>query len=152
MPATVGSILEQVQKANPNTLPDMLRRMRLDRLMQPISVTCTITSAASIDITTLRTVASGAGAVPSANSPVLALNELLPPVRYVRSLRVVTGTATGFRNVADPGGTPSTTLATLSEDGKTITFEAVITVFQLTYYGGPDVGTTPQSSALTPSP
>lgn len=143
------SILAVLQSANPNTLPDMLRLQRVDRMFQPISATCTITSGTSIDLTTLRVVASGAGAVVSSNSPI-ELGELLPPIRYLRSLRVVTGTATGARAITDAAGTPSTTLATLSEDGKTLTFEAAITVFLLVFYGASD--TAPTADANTPSP
>lgn len=140
------SILAVLQAANPNTLPDMLRKQRVDRMFQPITATCTIASGTSIDITTLR---AGTEAVVSSNSPIEA-GELLPPVRYVRSLRVATGTATGTRMITDASGTASTTVAKLSEDGKTLTFEAAITVFVLVYYGASDIA--PTDDANTPSP
>lgn len=140
------SILAVLQSANPNTLPDMLRKQRVDRLFQPISATITIPSGTSIDLTTLR---AGTEAVVSANSPIEA-GELLPPIRFLRSLRVSTGTATGPRTITDASGTASTTVAKLSEDGKTLTFEAAITVFVLVFYGASE--TAPTSDANTPSP
>ena len=57
----------------------------------------------------------------------------LPAALVIGSLRVSTGTATGDRQITDAGGTPSTTVASLSDDGKTITFEAAITVFVINY-------------------
>jgi hypothetical protein len=63
----------------------------------------------------------------------LDANETLPPIGKVCTLRVVTGTATGHRNVTDVGGTASATLATISDDGKTLVFEAAITAFTITY-------------------
>jgi hypothetical protein len=149
MPNTPDTIMGQLRVAHPNTLPDMLRTQRLDRMFYPIDVTCTITSAASIDITTLVSVASGAGGVATATSP-LELGEALPPIRNARSLRVVTGTATGARAISDAGATPTTSLATLSQDGKTLTFEAAITVFRLVYFGASAIS--PNGDPNTPSP
>lgn len=125
-PQTLQQILS---KANPNDICDALRAVDLGLKHAVIKVAFAgLTSAASFDITTA---ASKAAATITGITLDTGVN--LPAIGKIITLRVVTGTATGHRNVTDVGGTASTTLATISDDGKTITFEAVITAFTLTY-------------------
>jgi hypothetical protein len=57
----------------------------------------------------------------------------------VQSVRVITGTATGMRVVADAGATPvapgaaNVGVCTISADGKTLTFEAAVTRVRVIY-------------------
>lgn len=126
---TVQSALSQ---ANPNVLADAARVAKLGRAISPIKVTLTgLTSAASFDITSA---AVRAAATVVGISPALETLERLPAIGSIETLRVVTGTATGPRAVTDAGGTATTGIALISDDGKTITFEAVITAFVITYY------------------
>lgn len=57
-------------------------------------------------------------------------------------VRVTAGAAAaGVRHVVDPNATPSATLATLSADGRTLTFEAGVTGAVVDYvpYPAPDL-------------
>ena len=50
------------------------------------------------------------------------------------AIRVTAGAAAaGVRFIGDTGATPSATVATLSDDGKTLTFEAAVTAFIAVY-------------------
>lgn len=149
MPNAAQSIMSVLQTANPNTLPDMLRAQRVDRLFRPISASITLAvPAAVVALTALRN--DGVNIVLEANSPVEA-NELLPAIRFARTLRVTAGAAAaGVRALADAAGTPSATLATLSLDGATLTFEANVTTFIITYFGASAIS--PLTDAHIPSP
>jgi hypothetical protein len=55
-------------------------------------------------------------------------------------VRVTGGAAAaGPRQVTDAGGTPSATVATLSADGATLTFEGTVTDAVISYDAAPDV-------------
>jgi hypothetical protein len=65
-----------------------------------------------------------------------------PPAKGPHSVAVrVTGgaAAAGPRQVTDHGGTPSATVATLSADGATLTFEGNVTDAVISYDAAPDV-------------
>lgn len=147
-------------KANPNLLGDLLRAMKFGLMCSPIKVTVTgLTAAAAIDITTAAVKA--AATIVGAS---LATGENLPAIGHIVGLRVTgVGTAaTGPRAVTDAGGTPaapptatayagaSVGLATLSDDGKTLTFEGTVTGFVLYYVPRSAVVMTDDSGFLTP--
>ena len=77
----------------------------------------------------------------------LDADERLPAIGRIVSLRSTAGSLAvqGTHVVSDSGGTalvPSATfpgVATLSDDGKTVTFQAGVTAFVLVYYPRPDV-------------
>lgn len=57
-----------------------------------------------------------------------------PAAGIISSVRVTAGAAAaGLRQIGDASATPSATVATLSDDGKTITFEAGVTAFVIVY-------------------
>jgi hypothetical protein len=59
---------------------------------------------------------------------------LSPPALAINSARVTGGAAAaGNRQVTDSGGTPSATVATISDDGATLTFEAGVTGVTVVY-------------------
>lgn len=145
MPVTPADVtLQQVlNKANLNQLATILQKMKLGNMLNPVKVTVTgLTAAAAIDITT---------AAVRAASTIVGLErdtgDNLPAILEVKTLRVTgVGTAaTGPRLVTDAGGTPaapptatayagaSVGLATISDDGKTLTFEGTVTGFVLEY-------------------
>ena len=74
----------------------------------------------------------------------LKTGEILPAIGSITALGVAGGStgATGARTVAPAGFTASTTVAAISDDGKTLTFEASVAGFTLVYepapYGGAD--------------
>lgn len=108
-----------LNEANPSRAWAAVQKAKLGDAMRGLQKTITITSAASFDLTTIDD--------PDDTS------KKLPAALVISSLRVVTGTAAGIRQISDAGDTPSATLATLSDDGKTVTLEAVITVFVINY-------------------
>jgi hypothetical protein len=89
---------------------------KLGSVLTPVSKTYTgLASAAAHNITD----AAHGSAVP-----------ILVPI----AVRVTAGAAAaGLRMIGDPAATPSATVATLSADGKTLTFEAGVTGFVLVY-------------------
>ena len=103
---TLGSTLD---RADPNTISDAFHDVKMGTLLTPLQATITQASSATATL----------------DPPALG-----PQHVYVR---VTTGGATGVRTVVDAAETPSTTLATLSADGTTLTFEAAVTVFVLDY-------------------
>lgn len=115
--ATVVETLKDVlNKANPTNLPDAFNQVDIGDMVVPTKKTYTgLTSAAAHDITDVAHGSSRAALV-------------------ISSVRVTAGAAAaGLRQIGDPGATPSATVATLSDDGKTITFEAGVTAFVLVY-------------------
>lgn len=68
-----------------------------------------------------------------------------PAIQNWTTLRVTGGgAAAGARLLTDVGGTPSSTVATLSDDGTTIVFEGTVTGFVLEY--------TPRAAVAMTSP
>jgi hypothetical protein len=122
--ATAAETLKGVlNQANPNKIADALAKVQLGTLLAPTIKTFTaITAAAAHDIT---------DAAHGYCLPILA-------VVNCRVTAVGTG-ALGARVMSDVGGTPGAPgangpgIATLSADGKTITFEGTVTGFVLTY-------------------
>ncbi len=111
--ATSETLQTALNRANPNTLADVLALVDLGTILAP--TTKTITQAAASTMT------------------------LTPPALCagVCSVRVTTGVAPGIRQVTDAGGTPSTTVCTLSADGTTLTFEANVQVATVSYVPRP---------------
>ena len=132
---TLAQVLEQ---ANPNLVADALRKIDLARMLDPVKVTFAgLASAAAQNITTA---AARAAATVDQGLKDLIAGEGLPPILSVVALRVTAGTlAAGPAIVTDSGGTPtaigtgSAHVATLSDDGKTLTFQAAVTGFVLEY-------------------
>lgn len=126
--------------ADPDKLADVLRKVKLGTLLTPLKRTITLaTVAASCDLTAVD--ASGETTGPSNPNRLAALS-----VITLRVTDVTGGTgAAGPRSVTDAGGTPaapptatayagaSIGLATLSDDGKTVTFEGTVKAFIIEY-------------------
>jgi hypothetical protein len=128
-PTTLQTALNQ---SNPQNIADLLRIGKIGYALSPVKVTLTaLASASSFDITTA---AVRAAATIVGISPALPTATRLSPIGAIETLRVTAGTATGPRSITDVGGTPTATVATLSDDGKTITFEAAVTAFVFTYF------------------
>lgn len=126
----IETLQRALNDANPNEVADCLKRMKLGNILAPVKVTFTgLTSSATQDITTAA--AKAAGTITGVS---LDTGENLPAVNGIHSLRVTAGAAAaGPRQVTDTGGTASATVAKISDDGKTITFEAAVTAFVITY-------------------
>lgn len=123
-----------LNKADPNDLADVVRKMQMGSMLTPRKITFTgLTAAAAQDITTAAAFAA------AAKSPALPSNQTtLPPILSVIAVRVTAGAAAaGVRMVGDAGATPSATVVALSDDGKTLTFEGTVTAFVLEYIARP---------------
>lgn len=120
-----------IDEANPNRLADAIRKAQLGRVFSPLKRTFTgLTSSASHSLVAIDGVGETVG--PS--------NTKRLPALCVGTLRVTAGTlAAGPAIVTDVGGTPTAIgalanhVATISDDGKTITFQAAVTAFVISY-------------------
>jgi len=111
---TIALALDQ---GNVNKIGDALALVKLGTMVTPLKLTFTgLTAAAAHDLTN---VAHGS------NLPALVISTL-------RATTVGTAAA-GARFITDAGGTASATVALLSDDGKTITFEGTVTGFIVEY-------------------
>jgi hypothetical protein len=125
---TVTSALEQL---NPNYLADALRRLHIGLREAGVKVAV----AASV-----QTPAVGRGTIESPKVTVATVVATFdPPIAAVKALRVTSGAATGGRILLDAAGTAAQIgtsgvyAAVISDDGSTITFEATITGFVISY-------------------
>lgn len=144
MPVTTTkskTIQQTVDAGNANEIADAARRMRLGTMLRPIKVTfAALTAASAVDITTQTSLSKATvnqGDIPEGY---VASKTPLPPIGVVRALRVTAGTAAaGARVMGDSGSTPAqfgtsgVYSAKVSDDGKTVTFEANVTGFVLEY-------------------
>lgn len=131
------STIERVlNKADPDVVADVFRKMKLGQMLTPRKITFSgLASSATQDITTAAALAA-ATCVPALPAEVTKL----PPILSVISLRVTAGTlAAGPALVTDSGGTAtaigalSNHVVLLSDDGKSLVFQAAVTGFVLEY-------------------
>ena len=145
MPAPFGSTFTALRtlklvldEANPTEIADALRILKLGTINAGLKRTFTgLTAAASFDLTLIDATGETTG---TANP-----NRL--PAFTVRSLRVTasgTGTSVGSYVLTDAAGTPTSPatstvagIATISDDGKTITFPTTVTAFVIWYVPRP---------------
>jgi len=103
-----------LNRANPNTLADVLAKIDLGTMLEPKTATVAQSSASTITLD--------------------------PPALAVFGVRVTGGAAAaGPRIVTDAGGTASATVCTVSADGATLTFEAGVTGAVVSYMPRPAV-------------
>jgi len=113
---SLETLKSALDEANPNKVASALQQAKLGTMLTPLKKTYSALAATAAH--NLTDVAHGSG-----------LAALL-----VGTLRVTAGAAAaGARLVTDAGGTPSATVATLSDDGKTVTFEGTVTAFVIEY-------------------
>lgn len=119
------SVQRALDDANPNEVADALQKVNLGTILTPLKRTFTgLAAGTTHDITALDATGETVG---TANPNRLA-------ALTVTTLRVTAGAAAAAdRQVSDVDGTPSTSVATLSDDGATIVFEANVTAFIVTY-------------------
>lgn len=119
------TIQDTIDKANPGQLPAALQKVNLGTMITPLKRTFTgLAAQTSHDLTAI----DGSGETAGAANP----NRL--PVLTPTAVRVTAGAAAaGVRFIGDTGATPAATIATLSDDGKTLTFEGNVTAFIVVY-------------------
>lgn len=131
------SLKTVLDEANPNEIADAIRKLRLGTMLTPLKRVFTgLTAAAAFDLTAI----DASGETTGVNNP----NRL--PALVVHALEGVTessGTASkgtyvigvhGVSTTVDPTNSTVAGVATLSDDGKTITFpEADVTGFTIIY-------------------
>lgn len=127
-PRTLQNVLDN---GNPNDMDAAMAQLDIGTKFTPLKRTFTgLTSNAVQDLTAI----DGTGETAGAGNP----NRL--PIDIVRTLRVTAGTlAAGPAIVTDAGGTAtaigtgSAHVVLLSDDGKTLTFQAAVTGFVIEY-------------------
>lgn len=121
---------ESLSSGNPAAVATAMSTIQAGKMLSNVKAVFTgLTSATSFDITS-----AACKAAATVTGLKLDADELLPAIGDILSLRVTAGAAAaGHRNVTDVGGTAAATLATISDDGKTLTFEAGVTAFVLQY-------------------
>jgi len=138
-PETVGQL---ANRANPNQIADILHKMQLATMMDPVKITVAgIAALAAIDLTALKK-GDGFTTINSGLAEWIA-GQGLPAILAIKSLRVTasfTANTVGSYVVTDDGGTGLTPtaganvgIAKLSDDGKTLTFLTTITGFVIEY-------------------
>jgi hypothetical protein len=122
---------DAMNNATTNEVADLTHRVQLGTMLTPLKRTFTgLTSAAAQNLTLIDATGETTG---------VANPNRLAALTFT-TLRVTAGAAAaGARFMTDVGGTPSTTVATLSDDGKTVTFEAAVTAFVAEYIPRPAV-------------
>lgn len=121
-------------EANPETISDVLHQLKLGTTLSVLKRAFTgLTAAAAFDLTAI----DGTGETAGAGNA----NRL--PANIVRTLRVTasgTANSVGSYIVSDAAGTPTSPtastvvgIATISDDGKTITFPTTVTAFVIEY-------------------
>ena len=112
--ATNETLKSALNRANPNTLADVLAKIDLGTMLEPKTITVAQSSASTITLS--------------------------PAAMGVFSVRVTGGAAAaGVRTVTDAGGSVSATVCTLSTDGATLSFEAGVTGAVVSYMPRPAV-------------
>lgn len=141
------SIQDVLNQGNENQMADAFRQAKVGYQMSPIKVTFVgLASAAAQDITTAAALAAATINSGFATDP--DVQPTLPPIGEVAALRVTAGAAVaGPRVMLDSGAVPAASAtglggapggtAKLSDDGRTITFEAAVTAFVLIYWPAP---------------
>lgn len=145
MTATANTTLKSaLDKGNPNQIGDIFAKMKMGTMMTPLKRTFTgLVSAASFDLTAIDATGETTGVA----------NPNRVAAQQVATLRVTAGAAAaGARAVSDSGATPSASLATISDDGKTVTFEAGVTAFVITYSPRSNVDMNAVQSAFDGAP
>lgn len=143
MTATKNTTIQDVlNQGNLNEVADALRLIKAGNALSPVKVIFSgLGSSASVDITTAASKAAATIVSGIALDPDVQPN--LPAIGIVKALRPTTGSAGALaRYIGDAGAAASTTVALLSDDGKTLTFEAAVTGFYLEYYPAPAVAMT----------
>lgn len=151
------SYRQVLDKALLGTLGTCLANMKFGLMCSPMKVTvASLTAATNFDITT-STFKSKVTAYVGVS---LLDGEMLPAIGQVISLRVTasgTANSVGSYAITDTGGTAvsptagaNVGLATLSDDGKTLTFPTTVTAFVLQYIPRPAVTMTADASLVAP--
>lgn len=135
MPTTTRATTVQstLNSGNLNTIGTAAQLIKLGNALSLIKVVVTgLTASNTVNITAAATKAA---ATITGFNPPLAAGQNLPAIGTIETLRVTAvGTgALGHRNVTDAGGTAAATLALISDDGTTLTFEGTITGFIIQY-------------------
>lgn len=126
----VETIKKALNQADPNKLPDAVRRIELGDMLTAVEETIAVSPAATtLNLESLSSVEKGA--------------------LLVQSVEVLAGAAAaGVRIIGPSTATPSATVVRLSTDGKTLTFEANVTSVRVRFLPAPAVVT---STAFAPT-
>lgn len=123
------SMKEVVNQGDPAKVVSSLQKAKFGDMMELVDETITIPSGTTLNLLTAS----------AAKRKALTL----------QSVRVVTGTATGLRQIGDAGATPSATVVAYNPATGILTFEAAITVARVVWVPAADVD---PDTLLAPAP
>jgi len=131
---SVDTLKNAADQAEPGDLPDAFRLMKIGTMLTPLKRTFTgLTAAAAFDLTAIDGTGETVGASNANRVPALAITTL-------RVTASGTANSVGSYAVSDTGATPVTPtaganvgLATISDNGKTVTFLTTVTAFVIEY-------------------
>jgi hypothetical protein len=125
-----------LDRADPNELADILRKIKLGQMLNPVKVSFTGLSATAAKI--IAQLKAGSTGVTVNQGLQIGAADPLPSILSVVAVRVAGGSAAaGVRMIGDAGATASSTVARLSDDGTTLTFEDTVTAMVLEYIPRP---------------
>lgn len=139
-----------LNEANPNRIFNVLRILKLGNMLTPRKVTFAALAAAAAHNITDAAHFAAAVVAPVYPTTGPSARVTLPPILAIITLRVTAGAAAAAtRTPSDAGGTPTAAVATLSDDGTTLTFEANVTGFVIEYIPRSEIDLTTIWEALT---
>jgi hypothetical protein len=129
-----NTLQRELDRAEPETIADCLRKIGLGFILTPLKRAFTgLTAAAAFDLTAI----DGTGETTGATNPNRRAALSVATLRVTAS---GTANSVGSYAVSDTGGTPvsptagaNVGLATISDNGKTITFPTTVTAFVIEY-------------------
>lgn len=134
------TLAQALYQADPNRLPDALRKYGVGVALSPQKFTWLgATGATAVNLTTAAFIAN---ATPGPNTPTLPQGVVtLPAIMNISTLRVTTGASGAVGNYAstDSGGTPAYPVGTafgtvaMSDDGTQIIFPSQVSGFVIEY-------------------
>lgn len=139
------TLREAMNTGDPQAVATVAQVVGLGTMLAVVKVVFAgLTAAAALDITT-----AAAKTAATVTGITLATGENLPPIGSILAVRVTAGAAAaGGRLVLDSGGTPAAGACTVSDTGKTLTFEGTVTGLVLMYRPAPTVALSTTTSVL----
>lgn len=130
------TIQTALDTADPNVVADLLRKMKLGTMLTPLVRRFTaLTAAAAFDLTAIDATGETVGAANPKREPALVVNALqVIASGTAASLGAYIVAATPATPIVPPGGAGlAVGVATISDDGKTVTFPNTVTAFTIAY-------------------
>jgi hypothetical protein len=139
------TIQTALDTADPNVVADLLRKMKLGTMMAPLVRRFTsLTASATFDLTAIDATGETVGPANPKRKPVLLITALqIIASGTATSLGAYIAASVPATPIIPPGGAGAAVgVATISDDGKTITFPNTVTAFTIIYMPRSDTDVT----------